>query len=266
LLIPLIWLAAIYLATLAVLYLAQRRLLYFPNPAEISPAEVGLSRVERLHLTTQDGERLLAWLIKPPPGAPLVVYFHGNGGGIGLRANRYAAFAGAGFGVLAVEYRGYGGSSGSPSEAGLRLDAEAAYQAALRESPPRRIVLLGESLGSGLAVGVAARHEIGAIALDSPYTSIVDVAAARFWMFPVRWLVRDRFDSAARIADVKAPLLIVHGTADAVVPIRFGRRLFERATGDKTLLVVEGGGHLSMDARLDATIAWIAARLAPDPG
>ena len=261
LLTVLVWGAGIYLAALAGLWLAQRRLLYFPNSSEVSPASVGLAEAERIHLTTQDGERLLAWRIAGAPGAPLIVYFHGNGGGIGLRANRYAAFAAAGFGVLALEYRGYGGSTGSPSEQGLTLDALAAYHAALREAPPRRIVLLGESLGSGLAVKIAARYEVGAVALDSPFTSIADVAAARFWMFPVRWLLRDRFDSAACVAAVKAPLLIVHGTADLVVPLRFGRRLFERATTAKTFIAVEGAGHLAMDARLDETIAWIAAQI-----
>ena len=248
---------ALYLAALAIIYIAQRRLLYFPNAGEASPASAGVPQAERIHLTTRDGERLLAWRIPPAPGAPLIVYFHGNGGGIGLRANRYAAFLAAGFGVLAVEYRGYGGSTGSPSEAGLTLDAEAAYQAALADAPPERIVLLGESLGSGLAVKIAASHPVGAVALDSPYTSIADVAAARFPIFPVRWLLRDPYRSDARIAEVKAPLLIVHGTADAVVPIRFGRRLFELATSKKTFIEVERAGHLAMGYRLRATIAWI---------
>ena len=250
----------LYLATLAALYVFQRHFLYFPSAQETPPAAVGLPQAERLHLTTPDGERLLAWRITPAPGAPVVVYLHGNGGGVDLRAARFAAFAAAGFGVWAVEYRGYAGSTGSPSEAGLTLDAEAAYQAALADAPPERIVLLGESLGSGLAVKLAARHPVGALALDSPYTSIVDVAAAKFWMFPVRWLIADRFPSDALIAQVKAPLLIVQGTADAIVPIRFGRRLFDLATTRKTFITVDGAGHLAMGLRLNETIAWIAAQ------
>jgi fermentation-respiration switch protein FrsA (DUF1100 family) len=253
--------AALYLVALAALYFAQRRLLYVPNAEEATPASVGLSGVERLHLTTADGETLLAWLIAPPPGGPLVVYLHGNGGGIGLRAQRFAAFAAAGFGVLAVEYRGYGGSTGAPSEAGLTRDAEAAYQAALKYAPAPRIVLLGESLGTGLAVKLAAAHEVGAVALDSPYTSIEDVAAALFWWAPVRWLLKDRYDSASRIAEVKAPLLIVHGTADAVVPFRFGKRLFDRAETEKSFIAVEGAGHLALGLRLPETVRWIAAKV-----
>ncbi len=253
--------AALYVAALVLLYVAQRRLLYLPNAEEIPPASVGLPEAERIHLTTSDGERLLAWRIPPRPGAPLIVYFHGNGGGIGLRANRFAAFAAAGFGVLAVEYRGYGGSSGAPSEQGLTLDAEAAYQAALAEAPPERIVLIGESLGSGLAIKLAASRPVGAIALDSPYTSIAEVAAAKFWMFPVRWLICDRYESDALIAQVKAPLLLVHGAADLTVPFRYGRWLFELATTSKKFVAVAGAGHLAMDGRLAETVGWIAEQL-----
>jgi hypothetical protein len=212
-----------------------------------------------LTLTTADGERLLAWRIAPRPGQPMIVYFHGNGGGIDLRANRYRAFATAGFGVLAVEYRGYGGSTGAPSEAGLTCDAEAAYHAALESAPAGRVVLLGESLGSGLAVALASRHEIGALVLDSPYTSIADVAAALFWMFPVRLLLRDRYASDLRISAVKAPLLIVHGTRDDVVPYRLGAKLFAMANQPKQFLTVDGAGHLALDHRLPEVVRWIAA-------
>jgi fermentation-respiration switch protein FrsA (DUF1100 family) len=251
----------VYLATLAGLYFGQRRLLYFPNAQETAPASVGLPQAERVHLTTDDGQRLLAWRIAPTHGGPVVVYLHGNGGGLDLRAARFAAFAAAGFGVWAVEYRGYGGSTGSPSEAGLTLDAEAAYRAALADAPPARIVLMGESLGTGLAVKLAARNPVGALVLDSPYTSIVDVAAARFWMFPVRLLIADRFESDADIAKVKAPLLIVQGTADPVVPYRFGRRLYDMATAPKTFIAVEGAGHLALGLRLSEVVVWISAHV-----
>ena len=120
-------------------------------------------------------------------------------------------------------------------------------------------MLLGESLGSGVAVALAARHEVGAIVLDSPYSSIADVAASTFWMFPVRLLIRDRFESDRRIGAVKAPLLIVHGTRDAVVPYRFGRKLFDLANEPKQFLTVEGAGHLALDYRLPQVVQWIAA-------
>ncbi|MFZ2106410.1 MAG: hypothetical protein WAV18_13720 [Roseiarcus sp.] len=110
--------ALLYVVALAALYVGQRKLLYFPNAVEVAPASVGLPNAERLHLTTGDGETLLAWYIAPAAGKPLILYFHGNGGGLDLRAERFNAFASAGDGLLAVEYRGYAGSTGAPSEVG----------------------------------------------------------------------------------------------------------------------------------------------------
>src|SRR5271154_5744959 len=219
--------ALLYAIALAALYVGQRKLLYFPNAVEVAPASVGLSNAKRLHLTTSDGERLLAWYIAPAAGKPLILYFHGNGGGLDLRAERFNAFAAAGDGLLAGEYRGYAGSTGAPSEGGLLADGEATWIEATRLGfPPGRIVLMGESLGSGVALALAARHAAAALVLDSPYSSIADVAAALFWMFPVR---RDE-----RIARVCAPLLIVHGTLDDAVPIRLAENCSRSPTSRKT--------------------------------
>ena len=250
-----------YLGALAYLYIEQRKFLYHPTEREVAPAQAGLERFERISLTTEDGERLLAWRLPPAPGSPMLLYLHGNADGLEARARRFAAFAAAGFGVLAVEYRGFAGSTGHPDETGLTLDAEAGYQAALADAPADRIVLMGESLGTGLAVKLAARHAVGAVVLDSPYTSITDVAAAHFWMFPVRLLLHDAFDSAALIGAVKAPMLIVHGVQDNVVPYRFGRRLYDLASSQKAFIAVEGYGHLAMGVRLEETIAWIKDRI-----
>jgi fermentation-respiration switch protein FrsA (DUF1100 family) len=250
--------AVLYLVALAVLYVAQRQLLYFPNSVEVAPGSVGLANAERRHLTTGDGETLLAWYIAPGAGKPLILYFHGNGGGLDLRAERFNAMAGSGVGLLAVEYRGYAGSTGTPSEAGLLADGEATYAEARRLGfPPARIVLMGESLGSGVAVALAAGHEIAALVLDSPYSSIADVAAAKFWMFPVRALMCDTFRSDVRIASVVAPLLIVQGTKDEVIPIRLAEKLFALARAPKEFIRVEGGGHLALGLRLPQVLAWI---------
>jgi fermentation-respiration switch protein FrsA (DUF1100 family) len=250
--------AVLYFVALAVLYLAQRKLLYFPNTVEVSPASAGLANAERRHLTTSDGETLLAWYIAPAAGKPLILYFHGNGGGLDLRAERFNALVRPGEGLLAVEYRGYAGSTGAPSEAGLLADGEATYAEAGRLGfPPVRIVLMGESLGSGVAVALAARHEIAALVLDSPYSSIADVAAPIFWMFPVRALMSDSFRSDLRIARVVAPLLIVHGTKDEVIPIRLADKLFALARTPKDFIRVEGGGHLALGQRIPQVLAWI---------
>ena len=248
--------AILYAVALAALYVGQRKPLYFPNAVEVAPASVGLPNAERLDLTTGDGERLLAWYISPTTGKPLILYFHGNGGGLDLRAERFNAFAAAGDGLLAVEYRGYAGSTGAPSEVGLLADGEG-IEATRLGFPPGRIVLMGESLGSGVAVALAARHAPAALVLDSPYSSIADVAAALFWMFPVRALMRDAFRSDERIARVVAPLLIVHGTRDDAVPIRLAEKLFALAHEPKDFIRVEGGGHLALGMRIPEVLAWI---------
>jgi fermentation-respiration switch protein FrsA (DUF1100 family) len=249
---------ALYAALVAGLFFGQRKLLFRCDAAEVDPAAIGL-KAEVVRLKTEDGESLLAWSIPPAPGRPLILYFHGNAGGLDLRVERFRAMAEAGIGLLAIEYRGYASSTGSPSEHGLKLDGEAAFTAAIASGiAPDRIVPLGESLGSGVAVALAARHKVGALVLDSPYSSIADVAAATYWFVPVRALLRDPFRNELLIGSVQAPTLIVHGTKDAVVPIRFGEKLFGLANSPKDFWRVEGAAHLAMGERLADTLDWIA--------
>ena len=249
---------ALYLALFVGLFFGQRKILFRCDAAEVDPATLGLN-AQTLRLKTEDGESLVAWSFPPTaPGRPLILYFHGNAGGLDLRVERFRAMAEAGMGLLAIEYRGYASSTGSPSERGLKLDGEAAYAAAIRSGvSPERIVALGESLGSGVAVALAARHKIGALVLDSPYSSIADVAAATYWFVPVRALLRDPFHNDLLIGSVTAPTLIVHGTKDLVVPIRFGEKLFALANSPKEFWRVEGAPHLAMGERLAETLDWI---------
>ena len=250
--------AALYAAVFVGLYVGQRRILFRCDAAEVDPATLGL-KAKILRLKTEDGENLLAWSIQPALGRPLILYFHGNAGGLDLRVDRFRAIAEAGMGLLAIEYRGYASSTGSPSERGLKLDGEAAYAAAIASGvAPERIVLLGESLGSGVAVALAARHKVGALVLDSPYSSIVDVAAAAYWFVPVRALLRDPFRNDLLIGSVEAPTLIVHGTRDVIVPIRFGEKLFALANPPKEFWRVEDAAHLALGERLADTLDWIA--------
>jgi uncharacterized protein len=249
---------ALYAAVVVGLFFGQRKILFRCDAAEVDPATIGLE-AEIVRLKTEDGESLLAWRIPPAPGRPVILYFHGNAGGLDLRVERFRAMARAGMGLLAIEYRGYASSTGSPSERGLKLDGEAAYAAVIASGvAPERIVPLGESLGSGVAVALAARHKVGALVLDSPYSSIVDVAAATYWFAPVRALLRDPFRNDLLIGSVTAPTLIVHGTKDAVVPIRFGEKLFGLANSPKDFWRVEGAAHLAMGERLPETLDWIA--------
>ena len=248
---------ALYAALVIGLFVGQRKILFRCDAAELDPATLGL-KAEILRLKTEDGETLLAWRVLPAPGQLLILYFHGNAGGLDLRVERFRAIAKAGMGFLAIEYRGYASSTGSPSERGLKLDGEAAYTAAVASGvAPERIVALGESLGSGVAVALAARHNLGALVLDSPYSSIVDVAASAYWFVPVRALLRDPFRNDLLIGTIHTPTLIVHGSKDVVVPIRFGEKLFGLANPPKDFWRVEGAAHLAMGERLAETLDWI---------
>jgi fermentation-respiration switch protein FrsA (DUF1100 family) len=250
--------AALYAVVFVGLLFGQRKILFRCDAAETDPATLGL-RAKTLRLKTEDGENLLAWSIPPAPDRPVILYFHGNAGGLDLRVERFRAMAEAGMGLLAIEYRGYASSTGSPSERGLKLDGEAAYAAAIASgAAPKRVVILGESLGSGVAVALAARHEVGALVLDSPYSSIADVAAAAYWFVPVRALLRDPFRNDLLIGSVKAPTLMVHGTEDPVVPIRFGEKLFGITNPPKEFWRVDGAGHLALGERLHEALDWIA--------
>ncbi len=252
----------LYLAALLALAVFQRWLLYLPKPLEVSPAAAGLGSAQVLRLHTPDGETLPAWYIPPAPTRPLILYFHGNAARLADNAERFRRLTATGNGLLAVEYRGFAGATGAPSEQGLLIDAETAYARALSlGAKPSRLVVLGESLGSGVAVALAARCEVGAIVLDSAYDSVVAVAARRYWMFPVRWLMRDTFRSDVRIGKITAPLLMVHGTRDQSVPIASGERLFALANEPKQFVRLEGAGHLALGLVIPKALEWMDGAL-----
>lgn len=250
---------AIPAGLLGLLYAKQRALLYFPSRQVIAPSEVGLSDTEVKTLITRDGETLSAWYLQGLNGR-IILYFHGNGGNIAGRADRFHDLTARGFSVLAIDYRGYGASTGTPTESGLHIDADAAYDAALALGfSGDRILLFGESLGSGVALELGTRRQVAGIILDSPYSSIVDVAAARFPFLPVRLLMQDQYRSDLWISSVQAPILAVHGTNDGVVPIAYGRRLVALGGAKVTYIEVPGGGHLIWDEVSDDSrvTAWL---------
>lgn len=249
-----------YLALLAAMYVSQRALMYKPDPAHTAPAAAGLVQADEITLASADGERILAWFVPPHEGKPLVIYFHGNGGALQHRAKRFAPLVADGTGLLAVSYRGYGGSSGSPSEKGFIADGAAAYDFAAARYPAQTIVLWGESIGSGVAVPLATEKKVGAVVLEAPFTSAAEIAAARYFYIPVRLLMIDQFRSDAKIGALKAPLLIMHGTKDQVVPIALGERLFALAPEPKRFLRLVDGGHNNLDdhGALKAAKAFLA--------
>lgn len=253
--------AVIYVAVLGVMVVFQRSFLYYPGVLEVTPEQSGVPEMQTVRITTEDGLQLLAWVQPPAPapapapaqepeaGKPWVVIFHGNAGTLAGRAFKARQFLDAGYGVLLVEYRGYGGNPGSPSEAGLFLDARAAlaYLTAQGVSG-KQLVLYGESLGTGVAVAMAAEvaqagNPVAAVLLEAPFTSTVDVAARHYPFLPVRLLMQDRFDSLSRIQGIQAPLFIAHGARDGTVPQDLGRKLFAAALEPKDALWLDAAEH-----------------------
>ena len=236
-----------YAAVLALMYVFQRTLIYFPDRTRTPPAAAGLPQAEEVALTSSDGEKLIAWHVAPRGDKPVVLYFHGNGGALNLRADRFRDLTADGTGLVALSYRGYGGSSGWPSEDGLIRDARAAYDFAAARYAAERIVLWGELLGTGVAVALAAERPVAGVILDAPFTSAIDVGAAAYPFAPVRWMIKDTFHSDRRIVRVKAPILVLHGERDRVVPIAFGERLFVLANEPKRFVRFPAGGHVDLD-------------------
>ena len=250
-----------YGGLVAFLYVGQRALQYFPERFRTSPAAAGLPEAEEVVLDSGDGERVIIWHIAPRGEKPVVLYFHGNGGALAGRVERLRALTADGTGVVALSYRGYGGSSGRPTETGLIADAFDAYAFAAARYPASRIALWGESLGSGVAIALAAEKPVARVVLESPFTSVADIAAQIYWFLPVRWLIKDPFRSDLRIGKVTAPVLILHGERDAVVPIALGERLYALIDAPKRFVRLPGAGHNDLGAHgaLDAAREFLDA-------
>ena len=235
-----------YIFFLTVLFVFQRKLQYFPMGKVQHVSAYGLTGFSEKILTTKDEIKILSWYRPAQNNEKIILYFHGNAGNIGDRSHKFAALAANGFGVLAITYRGYFGSEGKPSEAGLLLDADAALQFLLDQGySEKNIILFGESLGSGVAIQLAAKHNFGAIILESPFTSIAKVAQKTYWFVPVNLLLKDKFESIKFLPKISSPILIFHGTKDPIVPYSEGEKLFNAITAPKKLITIEGGGHLN---------------------
>lgn len=233
-------LAVIYLGGVGVLYFKQRGMLFpIPPVGRTAPAAAGFPEAEERVLTTADGEKVIVWHVPARPGRPVILFFPGNGDFLAGRVSRFKGITSDGTGLVALSYRGYAGSTGSPSEEGLLLDGAAAYAFTAARYDPSRIVAWGFSLGTGVAVAIASEHPVGKLILEAPYTSTVDVAASLFPIVPVSLLMRDPFHSDRRIAGVTVPLLVMHGDA--------GERLFAMAREPKQFVRFPGGGHDNLD-------------------
>ena len=237
-------LAAIYVIVAVAAFVMQRRLMYFPDPTRVAPAAFALAGIEERELKAADGAVLIAWYGRAAPGQPTLLYFHGNAGNLASRSERVRKYADRGIGIFMLSYRGYSGSTGSPSERANVADAKLAYDALIDEGvEPEDIILYGESLGSGVAVQLAAENPVGGLILDAPYTSIVDVAAKAYPFLPVRGFIFDRYDTVRHLKGINAPLLVLHGEDDEVIPVDMGRAVYDAAKGLKEIVTFPGAGH-----------------------
>ena len=244
---PVFTVVAVVLVLLAVLYFAQRSLIYFPHGEVAAPAAVGLPQAEVVRIETEDGLDLHAWFVpaREPSEQRTMLVFNGNAGNRAYRARLAALFAEYGWSTLLMDYRGYGGNPGLPSEPGLERDARAALKYALSrpDVDARRIVYFGESLGAAVAVRLAVDYPPAALILRSPFSSLTDIGAHHYPLLPVRLVLKDRYPSIDRIGRVQSPVLVIAGDADDIVPMQFSERLFAAANEPKRFVVIEDADH-----------------------
>lgn len=236
----------VYIGCLLLLYAVQRRIVFKPDPTKADLVTVGLAEQMRdVAIATGDGLTLSSWWAPPlRPDRRVIVYFHGNAGHRGGRAERIRDYLAAGYGVLLVGYRGYGGNPGKPTEAGLYADARAnlAFLAA-QNVRPAETVLFGESLGTAVAIQMATEVPALALVLEAPLASITLSARARYPLFAFDFLVRDKFNSVMKIGKVTLPLLLVHGEQDRTTAVRFGRMVYNAANEPKRAHFIAEAGH-----------------------
>jgi uncharacterized protein len=232
-------------------WITQRRMIYLPSGDVPLPDAVGLPGTQTVAFPTEDGLTLHGWFVpaRAPATGDTVIVFNGNAGNRAYRAELARGLADRGIAVLLFDYRGYGGNPGSPSEAGLGRDARAARQfvESRRDVDSRRVTYFGESLGAGVAVGLAVELPPRALILRSPWTSLADAGGYHFPYLPVSWLLRDRFPSLERIGRIRVPLLVIAAAHDSIVPTSQSRRLFEAANEPKKLLIVNAADHNDLE-------------------
>ena len=251
--------AIAYAVVMLLVFLFQSRLIYFPETGReltATPRAAGLD-YEDVALHTADGVALHGWWVTARGARGTVLMFHGNAGNISNRIDYLTMFNRLGYAVLIIDYRGYGRSSGTPSEEGTYRDAEAAWQHLMNERKvkPQDVVILGESLGGGVATWLAVKHPPRALVLASTFTSVPDFGARVYWWLPVRLLARIDYNSLARIKQITAPVLVAHSRDDDIIPFAHGEALFAAAREPKQFLVMSGGHN---DGFLFMRDEWVA--------
>lgn len=231
-----------YLAFLGIMYFFQRKLIYFPSKARPS-IESFSETYKEIQTQTKDNLTLTHWLARK--GYPYIVIFHGNAGNIEDRTNKFRFLISKGYSVLLASYRGYGNNPGQPTEQDFISDSALILEWLFKQEKisSKEVILLGESLGSGVAVALATQYPVKGLILDGAFSSVTDVGQAAYPFVPVRRLLKDTWDSEFRIQQVQAPILFIHSEHDAIVPIRFAQKLFQAANQPKKHIWLEHPGH-----------------------
>jgi len=252
-----------YLALLLLVWLLQGCMIHIPDRTLVaSPREAGLD-YETVRLKTADGEQLHGWFLPHREARATVLFFHGNAGNISHRLESLEIFHQLELNSLIIDYRGYGQSSGRPSESGLYEDARSAYRHLVEDKgvPPQRIIAFGRSLGAAVAARLAADKPVGALWLESGFTSIPDIGAELYPFLPVRLLSRYRYDTQKALASVEAPVLVIHSTEDETIPFSHGRALYRAAPEPKAFVQIRGGHNDGFMRSRDIYLAGLKAFL-----
>ena len=237
----------VYLSILIFLFVFQRNILFVPDRSTPRLTETNVSEMSEVSIETTDGLSLTSWFYRGKVEKPLIIYFQGNAGNISDRDYKARFLIDNDYSVLLLGYRGYGGNKGQPSEEGLSKDGEAALEFAKRENfEASNIILYGESLGTGVVVDLGTLTKFKGIVLEAPYTSIEALAKKRYWFVPVRYLLKDKFDSISKVSQLTSPTLVLHGDSDQVIDLDYGKQLYDAIPQPKNFAAFHGGGHSNL--------------------
>ncbi len=234
--------ALIYILFVAFLFITQRSMIYFPDKSKPAPVQ----GAEIVKVIARDNQKLESWYFAPKDKTkPVIVFFHGNAGNYSHRLYKVQYYLDAGYGVLLTEYRGYGGNSGEISEQGFYSDGRAYIDWLMSEKDfkSERIVIYGESIGSGAAVQMAVEYDVGGLILEVPFSSLLEIASKQYPFVPVKYLLKDRFMNIEKIGNINTPLLILHGNKDKIIPFASADKLFKAAKQPKKFIDFPDGEH-----------------------
>jgi uncharacterized protein len=239
--------AICYFIILVSTYFQQRSLLYFPDPVMGNVNDYNLVNTQE-EFVELNGKKIQLWYHKPENPKMLVIYLHGNAHHLGFRSEQFREIIAAGYGFIAPSYPGFGKSEGSPTKDDIIATARSAVKFAQDKGyDTKDIVLVGESLGSGVASEIATEFPFKGLMLITPYTTIAERAEEIYWYLPASYILKDNFNNIDNIKKINIPLLIVHGTSDTVIPMSHSQKLIEAANDPKKLIIYEGKGHNNLD-------------------